>query len=184
MVFIALTDLAPHLSPALIATHLLAFTLGVSSCWILVRKEGEVLNARKTSGPATPRPSRRKSVGVILLVVSLILIGFGIQQYFFQKDGTRRDGCLQTWGQTVIETVNARTQAAKAVERINQRHDAALDAVILDVLGIRQVPPTSTEKDLDKALIEFSQVKIADDKALKHLNETRQKHPYPRLHCN
>jgi hypothetical protein len=144
-------------------------------------------------------------VGICTIVVGLIVTAFGIQQHFYQKDASRRDACYATWGQGVIDTVNARTQAQKDVDRIrqkgdeaiakvNQRHDAALDPIILDFLGLRQDPPTDTLRDVDRDLVRFSKAKVKADarlaratrdtkQALEELNRTRAQNPYPPLNC-
>lgn len=167
----------------------------------------------KRDEPLIPRggPTRGALVLIILLAAGVI-IAIGLQQRAFQQQQTRETQeasdraaaarrqavCVERWGKEVIDTITARTAATGTVDEADKRvaaaatrRDAAIDAVLDAVIGLRSIPPEATTADLDAALRRFSTAKAALNAARETVKDaegsaeqTRQQNPYPLLDCN
>lgn len=165
------------------------------------------MTVREPVMPWRTRQGRRLLYAVATLVISIVLIGFAIQQSLYQRSLDERDAnqnayvdCLQRWADDITDTLQTRTSASTALDRIERRMERAerheqdvIADVILIVGRLRQVPPEATIRQLDRvlngfpALAERVRVARADVReARSDARETRQQNPYtpPRLACS
>jgi hypothetical protein len=180
-------------SPASLATHMLAFGLGVITFWLFTRWE-----ARRVTTSSAPPP--RKSIpllAVISITIAAVMIGFGIQQGLYQRQATGRDECYQAWGEKVISNLETRVastgeveQAQKELDRRRDMRSNAFAHVVEIVVLLRVFPPQADEDDLDQALSEVARTDRLVDRQNKRVarieserDTTRAENPYPNLEC-
>lgn len=177
-----------------VLSHITAFVLGALTTWgfLHVRRIRQAITHEEEEPMKDPQPvrvvtRRGPTPGALILVILLaaaMLIGFGIQQSFYQAEADKRDACYEQWGKDVISSLESRTVATKRYERVTTRKENALDTIILVVIGIRKVPPEATERDFAEALTRFANLKTRQEAAKANLNKTRAENPYPTINCD
>lgn len=180
---------------------------GIVSGWVLARWQCRRLLNSLTEVYVDPNstarddarfrgPTRGALILIILLAASL-LVGFGIQQSIFQRQARDRSACMEAWGDRVITTLAARSeagrdvdQASAAADKAGQARDDAVASVLDIVIGLRAHPPIATTADFDRALATFTTAQSDLDAARrkqestrKAQEQTRTDNAYPRLDC-
>ena len=144
---------------------------------------------KTTPGDVTPGPRRPRGpvLVIVLLIVSALMVGFGVQQAIYQHRASQRDACYETWGRRLISTVNTRTESNVRIGKAQKGRDDALDNIILVVIALRSQNPPLSKAEQDKrfgdVLAQFASAKSRLDRVQREGGATRANHPYPRLHC-
>lgn len=205
-------------SPALVASHMFAFGLGALSLWLLVRRGEEIIDHQdhpereddqmeqlESEEKPTPAPGTKHLTwfGVVILVGSLLIVGFGIQQALYQNDRDDRDVCLNTWGQEFTEVFQERAKATAALQEAEQplrqaenRRNNAVDDVLLVVKesmetdredpeqqAINQARFTNALRRFTVAKAELVEAQAAYKVAQDEVTKTRDENPVPMLNC-
>ena len=178
-------------------SHLTAFLLGgVTWAAITEREGGRLMGKGETVDDSNKGHRWNIEVPevpgwlVVLLVAGAVVIGLGIQQWFYQRDadeqaaaGARRDACYQKWGRDVTSTLRVRVKVNTRLEHAQAERADATAQVIRTVIGLRTVPPLATDRDLDRALHRADRADTRVDTLTRTAHTTRAKNPYPVLDC-
>lgn len=188
-------------------THLVVFALGVCTWLPFTLWEGRRLTdrgepVRRTHHEPRSLDSKNRSrVITVVIIVSALMIGLGIQQIMFQRDRDARDACSQRWGNDVIDTLETRVSSNDKVAKATQSRDEAsterdnaVDSVLLLVRALQRADPPPSEdiqRDrFERALQRFFIAKGKLVKAQDHLDDviaaaekTKDANPYPVLNC-
>lgn len=174
----------------LVATHLAAFGLGLGTMWAVVRRKGPDLadpthhhHASERGPMLKNRPSWPTTAGVIVLVVGLIVVGFGVQQAKFQADQDAFRECVSGWAEDTTDTLETRTQVTGRLGDAQSAREDAVDNIILVVIGLQATPPTATTREFATVLQAFAAARSRLNDAERRAAMTRADNPYPALRC-
>lgn len=115
--------------------------------------------------PASDLPPAHRN-NIVLVLSSFIVIVLAVQIWLAQQDDAARDReqerqdhrdrayaeCLSQFASELVEALERRTSAATAVERAEERKDAALDSLLSITELSRRRPPKATAAEFDQAL--------------------------------
>lgn len=192
------------MSILLIISHLGTFLLGAVSAYLLARLEGQNMKGPRVSEPLDPNrsPLRERMTGrgptpgavlLIVLLAALVIVGFGIQQAWYQsqdaandaREDTRMD-CIKAWGEDLVATINTRTTGNARVEAAKIAREEAVDAVLL-YAGQAFQRGGGNEAELRAGwldrLLAFRHAKQALVEITARNEERKVDNPYPKLNC-
>lgn len=193
----------------LLATHLLAAALGGMLAYAVVVHWTDLLHHRRTGEPMPNRRLRPRTwLAIVVLIASGVVVAIGVaallqKQADEQADRDRAEeyrtyaDCLTQWGDDLVGTINERNdtraaydEALAADAEAGRERDDAVAKVVRVILRLREVPPTASDTDLQRAL---EQVREADvhvrrtarelDAARSVLEAERPTYKTPRFEC-
>jgi alpha-N-acetylglucosamine transferase len=177
-------------------THLLAFAVGVATWLPFTLWEGRRVTCPPDKESRVPTPEKRRlrlTLIVCILICSLLLVGFGVQQGIYQhrqeqqhKRDRQRDLCVEAYNREVDRVRTVRIGATDRLGKAQKAKDAASDDVLLTTLDLLVHPPpkpNAGRNDLTHALIVFSRKKAKLDKVDAATSKTERQNQFPDLNC-
>jgi hypothetical protein len=178
-----------------VLSHLGVFLLGVLTWLPFTLWEGKQIKSKELGetmpeSKAAKKPqsfSRNQSLAALVVIVSLLLLGLGVQQTLFQKASEERATCYAKWGEEVTQTLDARSFAGTKLQNKERTRDDAVDDVLLVALGaFKDQPPLSDEerrRRFGEALTDFGIAKKELAAEYKSADMTKRENTYPALDC-
>lgn len=175
-------------------THLLVFGVGVATWLPFTLWEGRrVTNQQEhaMSDESTPTTHRRRvpRLALLIIVSSLFIVGFGVQQYRYQDERDKRDDCIATYNTKTEEVRDDRIVVNKTLADAMTAKDNAGDAVLLTTLDLIRQPRTDRPgqdelvSQLTHDLIRFARKKHKLDVTQLETATALAAKPYPSLDC-
>lgn len=111
--------------------------------------------------------NRRFTVGIIVVVASIVVIAIGVQAYLAQQDNAARDKaaaedrerqrayvkCLNKFASDLVDTLKVRAGANQALIEAGERKDKALDELI-NVSAAAQASGAQSQDELPPGLLD------------------------------
>lgn len=150
--------------------------------------------------------NRHTTLAVLALALGIMVIGAGIQLGLSEREDDRRQAaiasrevadrayadCLTDFAADLVETIEARTDAASVLEEARARKDQALDT-LLSIVARAQAYDADDRSDLPPGLLDRYEAALLErvdaqrdyDRVAGKLERTREQNPYvsPKVVC-
>jgi hypothetical protein len=177
-------------------SHIGAVLLGAVMWHFITVKEGRALRHDEDTSVYPHREHRHHDRGptlgaviLVIIVASLTLVGFGIQQSSFQEGIGSQTDCIEDWGANLVQVTEDRVSALTDLEQAEERRDDAVDAVLLFVTNYagkadpNDNPPKQVYAEYVRLLKEFAKTRKELDRVRETVREERRDNPYPEMSC-
>lgn len=187
------------MTPSVVASYGIVLLFGFACGWVSSRAVARrayaagVADERNTDMGEGEQLERRGSTPswiILVLVAALVAVGVGVGVVTTNRAADAaaaertaafagQTACLNRWAADFTDTLNARVDASRLLDRAEQRRDRALDRVIEVSAALRRIPPESVEADLTRALenADAARRNLAEVRA--DTEQTRTDNPYP-----